>query len=381
MRMLGGNVGWPLILQLAASACKWPYCRTPMHAPDTNAAARLRIAHVILSHGFAGSERSTAESCAAQCVAHDVLVVIRHDHRNRSGASIRAHLDPRVTVLEIPGRWFTQRRLCRALRDWRPDVVHAHLRRATRLLARCRIDAARVSTLHLGINGPQFLDMDALVCISPWQLDTIPPGYRGRALLIRNSLVPHARQSPERIAALRAEMGAAPGEFLIGGVGRLAKSKGWDVLLRAFAAAALPDARVALLGEGRERPRLKRLAGPRVRLLGFRPDAKDYYQAFDLFVCPSRREPMGRVILEALDAGIPVVAAAADGPKEILAEYPGELVPIDDVPALAAALRRAHAARAGFQPVDVSAHHLERVSAEMIELYRDAIARRRMLRD
>jgi glycosyltransferase involved in cell wall biosynthesis len=86
---------------------------------------------------------------------------------------------------------------------------------------------------------------------------------------------------------------------------------------------------------------------------------------------------MGRVILEALDAGIPVVAAAADGPKEILAEYPGELVPIGDVPALAAALRRAYAARAGFQPVDVSAHHLERVSAEMIELYRDAIARRR----
>lgn len=347
-----------------------------MHASAANAPARLRIAHVILSRGFAGSERSTAESCAAQCTAHDVLLVIRRDHRSRSGASIRDHLDPRVAVLEIPGRWFTQRRLCRVLHAWRPEVVHAHLRRATRLLSRCRIDAARVSTLHLGINGPQFLDMDALVCISPWQLGTIPPGYRGRAVLIRNSLVPHPRQSPERIAALRAEMGAAPGEFLIGGVGRLAQSKGWDVLLRAFAAAALPDARLALIGEGRERARLERLAGPRVRLLGFRPDAKDYYQAFDLFVCPSRREPMGRVILEALDAGVPVVAAAAEGPQEILAEYPGDLVPIGDVAALAAALRRAHAERSGFRPVDVSAHHLDRVAAELVALYREVIARR-----
>lgn len=348
-----------------------------MATPADNPPQRLRIAHVILSQGFAGSERSTAESCAAQCVDHDVLVVVRRSHRSRSGASIRDHLDARVAVVEVPDRWFTRRQLERALRAWRPDVVHAHLRRATRLLARCRLDAARVSTLHLGINGPQFLGMDALVCISPWQLDTIPPDYAGHARLIRNSLVPHARLDAARIATLRAEMGAAPGEFLVGGVGRLAYSKGWDVLLRAFAEAALPDARLALVGEGRERARLQKLAGERARLLGFRANAKDYYQAFDLFVCPSRREPMGRVILEALDAGVPVVAADAPGPKEILAEYPGELVPIGDVAALAAALRRAWEARGGRQPVDVSAHHLERVSGEMLALYRDAIARRR----
>ncbi len=352
-----------------------------MSAPDNTTDSppvRLRIAHVILSQGFAGSERSTAESCAAQCAAHDVLLVVRRSHRSRSGASIRDHLDPRVAVTEVPDRWFTRRRLERVLRTWRADVVHAHLRRATRLLSRCRLDAARVATLHLGINGPQFLEMDALVCISPWQLATIPKDYRGRAQLIRNSLVPHARQSAARIAALRAEMGAAPGEFLIGGVGRLAHSKGWDVLLRAFAQAALADARLALIGEGRERARLQKLAGPRVRLLGFRPDAKDYYQAFDLFVCPSRREPMGRVILEALDAGVPVVAADAAGPKEILAEYPGELVPVGDVPALAAALRRAWQARAERRAVDVSAHHLERVSGELLALYRAAIAQRRV---
>ncbi|MFO1401756.1 MAG: glycosyltransferase [Steroidobacteraceae bacterium] len=350
-----------------------------MDAPADNPPARLRIAHVILSQGFAGSERSTVESCAAQCAAHDVLVVVRRGHRSRSGASIRDHLDPRVAVTEVPDRWFTRRRLEQVLREWRADVAHAHLRRATRLLARCRLDVARISTLHLGINGPQFLEMDALVCISPWQLETIPKDYRGRAQLIRNSLVPHARLGPERIAALRAGMGAAPGEFLVGGVGRLAHSKGWDLLLRAFAQAALPNACLALVGEGRERARLQKLAGPRVRLLGFRPDAKDYYQAFDLFVCPSRREPMGRVILEALDAGVPVVAAAAAGPREILAEFHGDLVPVGDVPALAAALRRAWEARGERREVDVSAHHLERVSGEMIALYREAIARRRGL--
>jgi glycosyltransferase involved in cell wall biosynthesis len=355
----------------------------------------VRIAHVLYSRGFAGSERSTLESCAAQCVDNDVLLVIRRDHRDRAGASILDHIDPRVHVEQVPAHWFARRRLERVLQAWRPDVVHAHLRRATRLLAGCRIEAARIATLHLRINGPQFLEMDGLVCISPWQLPTIPASYKGLAVMIRNSLQPHPAVSSARRIELRAELGADAETFLIGGVGRLAHSKGWDVLIRAFGAAqaaarataqpaasqpgatALTTARLAIIGEGRERPRLEKLArGLNVTLPGFRNNVKDYYQAFDLFVCPSRSEPMGRVIMEALDAGTPVIASDAKGPKEILAEYPGELVPIGDVPAFAAALQRAVGAPRVRVSVDLSAHHLDRVSQEMLQFYRDVIRHR-----
>ncbi|AXQ28864.1 glycosyltransferase [Solimonas sp. K1W22B-7] len=344
-----------------------------------NPPERLRIAHLILSTGFAGSERSTAESCIAQCRDHDVLLVVRRGHRKqKTGASIVDHLDPRVKVVEIPARLFTQRHLQRALDEFRPDVVHAHLRRSTRLLSRCRVDGVKVSTLHIEINGPQFLQMDGLVCISPWQLRTIPAEYRGLAVMIRNSLLPQPKIDAARRETLRAEMGAGPGVFLIGGVGRLGHSKGWDVLLHAYAEAQLPDTRLALIGEGSERGKLERLAGPAVQFLGFRPSVKDYYQAFDLFVCPSRTEPMGRVILEALDAGVPVISSDASGPKEILTEYPGVLVPVGDVGAMARALRSAWERRGEPPaPVDVSAHHLDRVSVEMVQFYRDLLHRRR----
>ncbi|HTP39349.1 MAG TPA: glycosyltransferase [Steroidobacteraceae bacterium] len=341
----------------------------------------MRIAHVLYSRGFAGSERSTAESCLAQCADHDVLLVIRRDHRDRGGASILDHLDARVQVVEVTAHWRAQYRLQRELTAWRPDIVHAHLRRATRLLAGCTLDAARVATLHLRINGPQFLQMDGLVCISPWQLDTIPAEYQGLKIMIRNSLLPHPRIDAARRVALRAELGADANTWLVGGVGRLARSKGWDILIRAFRDAQLPGARLAILGEGRERARLARLArGLNVALPGFRAQVKDYYQAFDLFVCPSRSEPMGRVIMEALDAGTPVIASDAKGPKEILAEYPGELVPIGDVRALAAALQRAASAPRERLSVDLSAHHLERVSQEMLKFYRDVIRNRNQQR-
>ena len=56
-------------------------------------------------------------------------------------------------------------------------------------------------------------------------------------------------------------------------------------------------------GEGSERARLERLAtGLPVTFTGFRDDAKDWFQAIDLFVSASRSEPFGRVIIEALDA-------------------------------------------------------------------------------
>lgn len=338
----------------------------------------MRIAHVILSSGFAGSERSTAESCNAQCHEHDVLLVLRKQHRQEStGASIVDYLDARVRVVEIPTRLFAKHYLQVALDAFQPDVAHAHLRRSTRLLSRCKTNAVKVSTLHLGINGPQFLQMDGLICISPWQLKTIPQDYAGDARMIRNSLVPHPQIDVARRDELRQEMGAGPDTFLIGGVGRLGRSKGWDILLRAFSKAELPNTRLVLIGEGSERKKLQRHAGSAVQFLGFRSKVKDYYQAFDLFVCPSRTEPMGRVILEALDAGVPVIASDADGPKEILAEYPGVLVPVADVDALKQALHFAWERRTEPSTVaDVSAHYLDTVSGEMTQFYRDLSLRK-----
>jgi glycosyltransferase involved in cell wall biosynthesis len=335
----------------------------------------MRILHTILSSGFAGTERATAEMCNALCDAHEVLLVVRRDHRAASGASILDHLDPRVQVREV-GRWFPRLALRRVVRDWRPDVIHAHLRKSARLLAKLRPPCPTIATLHMWVNGPHYLQLDGLIVIAQWQKRDLA-GYRGRVFDINESLVPHPRLGAARIEALRAEAGAAPGSLLVGGVGRLARSKGFDTLIRAFRAAALPDAVLAIVGDGRERASLQALAeGLPVRFLGFRDDAKDFYQAFDLFVSPSRSEPLGRVLFEALDAGVPVLATRTQGPSEILARYPGRLVPVDDVEAMAAALRELAAAPPARASHDLSAYHLDAVRRATEAAYRELIESR-----
>jgi glycosyltransferase involved in cell wall biosynthesis len=107
--------------------------------------------------------------------------------------------------------------------------------------------------------------------------------------------------------------------------------------------------------------------------MGFRHDAKDWFQACDLFVSPSRSEPFGRVIIEALDAGTPVIATDALGPRDISARHPIELVPAADVDALVVALRRAHGRPRARLSVDLGEYHIERVMQRLLAAYRSVL--------
>jgi len=340
--------------------------RPPQDGPGPR---RLRLMHVILSRGFAGSERAAAEACNAMVRSHDVAIVLRRDHRTASGASIRDSLDPRVEVFELPPHLGTRGRLREVIRRWRPDLVHTHLRRGTRYVAQLRSGVPHMCTLHLSLNGPHFLQAQGIVCISEWQLATVPAGYAGRVFLIPNSLVPQPRIGPERRAALRAEFGAGPGDFLVGGAGRLVRSKGFGIMIEAFRRANLPRARLVIIGEGYARGALERAARGAASFAGFRADVKDCLQALDLFVAPSLREPFGRVIIEALDAGVPVIAADANGPRDIARRFPVELVQSGDPQALAAALVRAAQQPQRPPQVDLSEFHVERVVEQLLRAY------------
>jgi glycosyltransferase involved in cell wall biosynthesis len=125
-------------------------------------------------------------------------------------------------------------------------------------------------------------------------------------------------------------------------MGRLHPNKGFDVLLRAIA--LLPRGHLYLAGAGPEEAALRALAAElgimdRVTFLGWRRDIGALLAAADIFICSSRHEPLGNIVLEAWSAAKPVIAAAAQGPVELIRDgADGLLVPLEDAPALAAAI-------------------------------------------
>ncbi len=161
---------------------------------------------------------------------------------------------------------------------------------------------------------------------------------------------PFAAVSPDTVAALRAELGGGPGKKLLGVFGRLAGWKGQNIFLTALA--SVPDAKGvivgdALFGEDEYAAALYRQVETsgltdRVKFLGFRRDVPALMSAMDIIVHSSvAPEPFGRVVVEGMMAGRPVVASAAGGVLEIIEdERSGFLYEPGNAKALAAVMLR-----------------------------------------
>jgi glycosyltransferase involved in cell wall biosynthesis len=128
-------------------------------------------------------------------------------------------------------------------------------------------------------------------------------------------------------------------------VGRLHRQKGQDVLIDAFARARreCPGLVLFLVGEGGLRGVLEgkaRAAGipQAIRFESTRSDVTPYYRAADLFAFPSRYEAFGIVLLEAMTAGLPIVASRIGGIPDVTGEETALLVRVDDVDALTEAI-------------------------------------------
>lgn len=149
------------------------------------------------------------------------------------------------------------------------------------------------------------------------------------------------------IANARRELGAQPGELVFGSIGRLVEQKDYPTQLRALALAARhAPVRMAIAGAGPLRPELEALARKlcvedRVCWLGERADIPTLLRAFDGFVLASKFEPFGVALLEAMAAGLPIVATSVNEVPEILdGGRCGALVPAERPEDLAAALVR-----------------------------------------
>ena len=177
---------------------------------------------------------------------------------------------------------------------------------------------------------------------------------------------------------------------LVLGIGRLSPEKGFDVLLHAFELLRRqrPQARLVLLGDGPMREELARQAialSGSVQLAGEVKDARSLMAGADMVVIPSLQEGQSRVALEALSAGVRVVASDSGGlPSMIRPGATGWLVPPGDAIALAAAMQAALStqidayAGPGRSLIEKDFGRA-RCFGQVIEIYQNVLQRRRLV--
>lgn len=322
-----------------------------------------------LVHGLLARGVQVEVACAARREPR-----MREDMAAMQAAGARVHEIPMLRAIRPHVDLWHALRLGAVLLDRRFDVIHTHsskagaLGRAVGLLCS---GAVRVHTPHtFAISfrggagqggeaaGPPGLLLATerllgrvtrrMIHVSASERDegrglrVIAPA---RQAVVPNGIDPARFARPAGGAALRAELGIPAGARVVGSVGLLNDAKGHDILVDA--AALLPaDVHVLVVGHGEREGALRERAArlgldARLHLAGWRDEVSAAHSAMDVFALPSRWEGLPYSLLEALAAGLPAVASDVNGSRDILAGEPpcGLLVPREDPPALAAALR------------------------------------------
>lgn len=235
----------------------------------------------------------------------------------------------------------------RLLREGRYDIVHAHCSLAGavgRPLARLARVPAVAFTVHAfaGHAGHPPWRRNLLTGIER-MLDRSTDRYFVTTEVFRQELLARRICAPEKVDVIPLGIEAGPGpdpaarllarqalgidasRRVVAAAGRFEPQKGFAGLVEAFArvVVARPDALLVLFGDGPLRPSLERQVahlrlGDHVRFAGWRPDVPSLLPAADVFCLSSRWESFGYVLLEAMAAGVPIVATRVDGVPEVL---------------------------------------------------------------
>ncbi|HUC17123.1 MAG TPA: glycosyltransferase [Acetobacteraceae bacterium] len=310
----------------------------------------MRVAQIMAGAHHGGAELFFERlTVALHRAGETVLPLVRSD-AERAQRLIEAGLAPQQFRFGGPFDFITRPRLAHALADFAPRVAVSWMSRATDHVP----SGPWVHVGRLGGYYPlrHYRKCDHLVgntkgLVAWFRANGWP---EARTHFLPNFVADHGDATPATDLPTHLPThlptgrptGLPPARPRLLALGRLHADKGFDVLIRALA--RLPGTTLIIAGEGPEGPSLADLAAglglaERVFFLGWRTDAGALLKAADIFVCPSRSEPLGNVVLEAWSAFCPVVAADADGPRELIADgSDGLLVPREDEARLAEAI-------------------------------------------
>ena len=224
-----------------------------------------------------------------------------------------------------------RRQLKQAVRQMEANVILSWMNRASSMMPDCGVP--HVARLGGFYNLKYYAGCDWLVGNTRDVADyLIAEGWPADRVHYQVNFVPDGLSGP-------VFDGPQSGGPVIAALGRLHVNKAFDTLLRAFA--KFDDGTLWLAGEGPEGESLAALAielgiSERVHFLGWQDDSQAVIRGADMLVCPSRHEPFGNVIAEAMACGKPVIATRSNGALELLEEgVSGLLAAVDDHAALA----------------------------------------------
>ncbi len=315
----------------------------------------MKILQICSVRDFGGGERHVADLANSLVErGHDVFAVVN------TGADLTRELRslPEKSIFELRMRGAADvvaaEKIAAIVRENKIEIIHAHAARDYPLAAMAskRSGVPFVLTRHVlfpmrRLHRLLLRNAARVIAVS----DAVAGVLRKQHIFAPEKIVTiHNGVDTDRFSR-QTDRGGDTRRVRVGTIGHVAPIKGHDIFLRAAAEISRTPCEMEFVIVGEDKSaRREREAGLRdliknlnlskhVRLLGWQDDVAGVLADIDIFVSAARSEPFGLVILEAMAAGVPVVATRSEGAAEIIEDgLTGLLVPVDDANELADAI-------------------------------------------
>lgn len=272
----------------------------------------------------------------------------------------------------------------------KPDVVHAHFYSIAAIASilkkkygipfiitehssKLNKPAEQISNLDKKLAIKAYENTDQIICVSEALRHNIKNNFQHESIVIPNMV-----DNESFYFFQNNNKNNKP--FIFVSVGNLKPIKDFDKLIEAFSRVK-GDARLIIIGEGPERERLENLIDKlhltsQVKLMGQlnRSEINKIYQESHVFVLPSQSETFGVSYIEAMYAGLPVIATRCGGPESFVEESNGIMVPVGDISLLANAMNEMRHQYKNYDPRQISESTMRRfspscIAEQIIEVY------------
>ena len=273
---------------------------------------KLKIMHVILSKGFAGSEKYVVDLTCHQYENNQVYVIILKQNKE-----LKNSLEKKLKIYEI-GRFLKKYNIQKIINKIKPQIVHTHLGEAAKLIKKSK-EYKTVATMHMNYKNKDYKNSDAIIVSNNTQYREIRKKYFGK--LFKSYLWVKLPKPEINKKNLRKNLNLPKKNFIFGSIGRYHPQKGFDILINCFQELNLKNCTLILIGNGHKEYLKLETSNNKFKIIGHVDNVSNYYNIFDICLFASRWETFGYSLVESMKFNKPIISSKHIGNKDWINKF------------------------------------------------------------
>ena len=273
---------------------------------------RIKIIHILISQGFAGSEKYLCDLIDYQSKFFDVSVIILKKNK-----MLKKYINKSVKTFPVID-FFKKIQITKIINKNKPDIIHTHLSNASKCVNKSNKYKV-IATVHMNFKNSILKNCDALIVSNNSQFKEAAKSFKGT--LFKSYLWTRLKPITKSKLKIRNELKIPKKNIIFGSIGRFHPQKGFDLILKKFKEEDPKNSTLILVGNGHKEFNSKIKGYKNIILLGHIDNVSNYYNLFDVAIFASRWETFGFTLVEAMQFRLPIISSVHIGNKDWIKKF------------------------------------------------------------